>query len=190
MGCASCDRRKKRTGYSNPELIDYPPMGANDVMVLDAGNVRKLSQIDWSLDRHKLLLFFPETFTPVCQTEMGALNKWIEAFNELGVDVFGATSEPIHAVSDWYDTEEDLKDPNYKVISSYILPTRLGIMNNGRCKRASVFITKESDFIIHEHFMKVGRSLDELHRTFYAYTTNSYCGEGWASPKDGFLIND
>lgn len=173
-----------------PEAMDFTPLGANDIMVYDSGSVRKLSKNDWSEDRHKLLLFFPETFTPVCGTEMGALNNWIEEFNKLGVDVFGATADPIHAVKDWYETEEQLANPNYKVISSYIFPTRLNIMNNGRAKRASVFITKNGDVVVQEHFLKVGRSLKELHRMMYAYTTDSYCAEGWEDPSDGFLSND
>lgn len=190
MACASCARRKRKGGYTNPEAMDQPPMGANDVMVLDKGEVRKLNSNDWPEDRHKLILFFPETFTPVCQTELGALNNWVQAFNELGVDVYGATADPIHAVKDWYDEEEALANPQYKVLSSYILPTRLSIMNNGRVKRASVFITKDDEVIIQEHFMKVGRSIAELHRTFYAFTTDSYCGENWRDPSDGFLSHD
>lgn len=190
MACASCARRKRKGGYTNPEMMDQPPMGATDIMVLDNGNVRKINSKDWPEDRHKLILFFPETFTPVCTTEMGAINDWIEKFNELGVDVYGATADPIHAVKDWYEEEEALANPKYKVLSSYILPTRLNIMNNGRAKRASVFVTTEGEVVVQEHFMKVGRSLKELHRTFYGYTTDSYCAEGWEDPSDGFLSNN
>lgn len=185
--CASCGRNKKGNGYIEPKALNAPPMGATDIMVLDSGEVRRFRELDWSDNRHKLLLFFPETFTPVCQTEMGNLNDWVRAFDELGCDVFGATADPIHAVKDWYDEEEALKDPGYKVLSTYILPTRIGIMNNGKSKRASVFITREGDVVIQEHFMKVGRSLQELHRMMYAYTQDSYCAENWQNPSDGFL---
>lgn len=187
MACASCGRRKRAGGYSEPSAMEFQPMGAADVMVYDNSDVRKLKAEDWPEDRHKLLLFFPETFTPVCQTEMGALNDWVKEFDKLGVDVFGATADPIHAVKDWYEQEEVLKDPQYKVLSSYILPTRLNIMNNGKVKRASVFITKDGDVLVQEHFLKVGRSLKELHRMMFAYTTDSYCAEGWEDPSDGFL---
>lgn len=190
MACKTCAKHKRGGGYIVPEAMDHPPLGAADVMVYSGGEVQKLSKEDWNEDRHKLILFFPETFTPVCTTEMGAINDWVQAFDELGVDVFGATADPIHAVKDWYESEELLANPNYKVLSSYILPTRLNIMNNGRVKRASVFITKTGDVIVQEHFLKVGRSLKELHRTMFAYTTDSYCGEGWEDPSDGFLSND
>lgn len=189
MACASCGRNKKGNGYIQPDALDTPPFRAADIMVLDNGTTRKFSATDWSPERNKLILFFPETFTPVCQTEMGALNDWVEEFDKLNCDVFGATADPIHAVKDWYETEEALKDPKYKVLSTYILPTRLNILNNGKAKRASVFITVDGDMVIQEHFMKVGRSIKELHRMMYAYTQDSYCAEGWEDPSDGFLVN-
>lgn len=184
--CASCERRKKKQGYQEPKAFSSPPMGATDIQVYD-GSVRRFEDSDWNNDRHKLILFFPEIFTPVCYTEMGALKGWIDKFDKLNVDVFTATTDHISGVQDWYESEELLKDPNYRVLSSYILPTRLGIMDSGRAKRASVFITNQDDVIIQEHFKLVGRSLAELYRTYYAYTTGSFCAEGWQSELDGFL---
>lgn len=192
MACASCGRNKRGNGYIQPKSLDVPPFGANDIQVFEPQTnvVRRFSPEDFDNGRHKLFLFFPETFTPVCKTEMGNLNDWIAEFDKLGVDVFGATTDPIHAVKDWYNEEETLKDSNYKVISSYILATRLGIVNGGRAKRASVFMTADGDVVIQEHFLKVGRSIKELHRMMYGYVQDSYCAEGWEDPSDGFLSND
>lgn len=190
MSCASCGRKKKAQGYDLPAILETPPLGANDIQVLDDGKVRRFQADDWTDNTHKLLLFYPETFTPVCQSEMGNLNQWVDKFKELNCDVFSITADPIHAVEDWHKQEPDLSKPQYKALSSYILPTRLGIMNNGKVKRASVFITNDGQVVVHEHFMKVGRSLSELHRTLYAYTTDSYCAEGWNNPQDGFLNAD
>lgn len=192
MACASCGRNKKGNGYIEPKSLDIPPFSANDIQVYDPINnsTRRFQSEDFNPNRHKLFLFFPETFTPVCQTEMGNLNDWVDEFDKLGVDVFGATTDPIHAVKDWYEQEESLKGSKYKVISSYILATRLGITNGGRAKRASVFMTVQGDVVIQEHFLKVGRSIKELHRMMYGYTQDSYCAEGWEDPSDGFLNND
>jgi len=188
MACVKCSKGKKSdTGYLQYQSVENPPFAATDIMVYDQGNVRRFYQDDWNPDRHKLILFFPETFTPVCSTEMGNLDAWIEAFDSLGVDVYGATTDPIHAVQDWYDSEPSLKNTRYKVLSTYILASRLGILNGGRAKRASVFITKEGDVVVQEHFLKVGRSIKELHRTYYGYVQDSYCAEGWEDPSDGFL---
>jgi alkyl hydroperoxide reductase subunit AhpC len=187
--CASCGRNKKGNGYIQPKVFDMPPFSSNDIMVYEpqTGETRRYVESDFPTDRHRLFLFFPETFTPVCATEMGNLNKWIDEFDKLGVDVFGATTDPIHAVKDWYQNEEALSGSKYKVLSTYMLASRLGITNGGRAKRASVFMMKEGDVVVQEHFMKVGRSLKELHRMAYGYVQDSYCAEGWEDPSEGFL---
>lgn len=192
MACASCGRNKKGHGYIEPKSKDIPPFSATDIQVFNPedGTTRRFNESDFASDRHRLFLFFPETFTPVCQTEMGNLNDWVAEFDKLGVDVYGATTDPIHAVKDWYTQEEILKDSKYKVISSYMLPSRLGITNGGKAKRASVFMTMEGDVVIQEHFLKVGRSIKELHRMMYGYVQDSYCAEGWQDPSDGFLSDD
>lgn len=190
MGCQVCGRNRKVEGYIQPKALESPPYGANDMMVYQAGTTRRLTASDWNSDRHKLLLFIPQTNTPVCGSELGALQKWLPAFSDLDCDVYGVTTDPPHLVKDWFDNEPQLQGSDYPVISSYILPSRLDLLHGGRAKRASVFITKEGDVVKMEHFLKVGRSLSELHRTLYAYTTGSYCGEGWKSPEDGFLSVD
>jgi len=186
MACISCSNSGEG-GYFVNNAMSFPPYNSTDILVYDQGNIRDFNSSDWSSDRHKLLLFYPETNTPVCASEMGAVNSWIDSFNELGCDVYSVTADPIELVKQWYETNESLMNPKYKALSSYVLPSRLGIMNNNRAKRASVIITKDGDVIVQEHFLKVGRSIAELHRTLYAYTTDSYCGEGWQNPSDGFL---
>lgn len=192
MACASCGRNKRGNGYIQPKSFSIPPFDAVDIQVYEpeSGTVRKWDESDFPQDRHRLFLFFPEVFTPVCQTEMGNLNDWVAEFDKLGVDVFGVTTDPVHAIKDWYEQEEALQGSKYKVLSTYILPTRLGVTNGGRAKRASVFMTTDGDVVIQEHFLKVGRSLKELHRMMYGYVQDSYCAEGWEDPSDGFLEND
>lgn len=188
MSCSGCGNKPKAMGYYKPLSLETPPFNASDIMVLDEQKeIRKLNTDDWKTNRHKLILFFPETHTPVCQSELGALPNWIEAFDEQNTDVFVATTDNINQIKDWYDSEEALSSVNYKSISSYLLPTRLNLLNNGRVKRASVFIFTDGNIVIQEHPMKVGRSLAELHRTIFAYNTDSFCSEGWTNPSDGFL---
>lgn len=187
MSCEACNKNKKLGMYSNLNSLLFPPYNSTDIFVYENNESRKMDSSDWSSNRHKLLLFYPESFTPVCSSEMGAVKNWVEKFNELDCDIYSISADPIEKIKDWYESEESLKNPNYKVLSSYLLPVRLGLMNDNRVKRASVLITKEGDMIIQEHFLKVGRSLSELHRTMYAYTTGSYCAESWSDPSDGFL---
>lgn len=190
MACATCAQSRKSNPYTQSTALESNPYKADDIFVLENGDIRRFNSSDWSNNKHKLLLFFPETYTPVCMSEMGALNKWIPSFNEQNTDVFAITADPIHAVKDWYDEEEALKDPSYRVLSSYLLTSRLGVMNNGKAKRCNVFISNVGEVVVQEYPMKVGRSFEELHRMIYAYNTDSYCAEGWKSPSDGFLINE
>lgn len=190
MACVTCKKlkQKREVGYFRESALDFPPLNSADVMVYDGTESRALTHEDWSHDRHKLLLFYPETFTPVCESEMGAIEQWLQFFDEQNCDVYSVTADNINLVESFY--KESFQGANYLALSSLTLPTRLGIMNNGRVKRASVFITTAGEVLVQEHFMLVGRSLKELHRTIYAYNTGSYCGEGWQDPSDGFLTHD
>jgi len=190
MACALCESNKKRGGYINANAQTFPPYKTTDINVYENGLVRRMDESDWNPSRHKLLLFYPETNTPVCASEMGAVNNWIDKFDELDCDVYSITTDPIGMVKQWYEENEDLKDPKYKALSSFMLTSRMGLLYNERAKRASVFITKEGDVVTQEHFLKVGRSLSELHRMMFAYTTGSYCAEGWHDPSDGFLSDN
>lgn len=188
MGCAACAKKHSYTdGYVNKRANSFPPYNSNDISVYYEGIIRPFSSSDWNLDRNKLLLFYPETNTPVCESEMGAINDWVDKFDELDCDIYSVTTDHIGLVKQWHEDEESIKNPRYRALSSYLLPSRIGILNGNRSKRASVIITKDNDVIVQEHFMKVGRSLTELHRNLFGYTADSYCAEGWESPEDGFL---
>ena len=193
MACASCMKSKRyREDSLNKTLVspsDPNIFNATDIRVYNpnTSEITKFSSEDWNNDRHKLILFFPKTFTPVCETEMGAVNQWLPYFEELNCDVYGATADPAHLVKEWFEGDDLLKDAKFKVLSSYLMPARLGLMDNGVVKRSSVFIMQDGEIVKQEHFNKVGRSLAELHRMLYGYSTDSYCAEGWQSPADGFL---
>lgn len=188
MACSSCTKNRKSvnegivTSYLKPH-----PLRATDIAVIDSGEIRKFEPSDWSNSNHKLLIIIPEAFTPVCQTELGSLNKWVEKFQDLGCEIIAVSSDPVLRLKEWFESEQALANPSYKIFSSYLLPSRLGLMENGRPKRSSVFIMSDGEVVKQEHFSKVGRSFAELHRMLYGYTTDSYCAEGWQSPEDGFL---
>lgn len=160
------------------------PFMAADIQVVDRGEVRKFQASDWDNDKHKLLVQIPEAFTPVCETELGAMSKWYPEFQKLNCELIAVCTDPAPMLLDWQNSEPLLKDPLYKTFSSYMLPSRLGLLDNGRGKRASIFITAEGEVVKMEHFNKVGRSFKELHRMLYAYTQDTFCGEGWEDPTD------
>jgi len=182
MACASCGKQE------TPMEQRSNPYNAGDIYVVQQDNeIRRLTEGDWSQDRHKLLIFIPEAFTPVCETELGALNKWIPEFNKLNTDVIAVCTDTAPKLQDWFASEPQLQKRDYNVFSSYKLPLNLNLIENGRAKRSSVFIMNTGEVVKQEHFHKVGRSLAELHRMLYGFSTDSYCAEGWQSPEDGFL---
>lgn len=205
MACSACSSNKtvattnRVAAPENPsyrtfsqttrqDLLEYP-YNATDIKVYQDGQMRGFSKaLDFPEDKHKLIIFYPKSNTPVCETEMGALEKWRPEFEKLGVHVIAATIDLVPTISEWFTNEEQLKSAKYPVISSRILPQRLGLLrSDGSLRRASVFIMRDGENVRMEHFDKVGRSLAELHRMAYGYTTDSYCAEGWTSPDDGFL---
>lgn len=181
MSCAACEQRTTED-LANVH-IDLP-FNATDILAIDRREVRPLVDADWPTDKHKLLVFFPEIFTPVCQSELGALNQWASSFAELGCVIIAVCSDPALAIKDWYEQEPLLTNLDCLTFSSYLLPSRLGLVEGGRAKRSSVFVMQDGTTIKQEHFHKVGRSFAELHRMLYGYTTDSYCAEGWTSPAD------
>lgn len=185
MACTNCTEQNSVKGYVNMSALEYYPLNATDMEVYDGNEIRKLEKSDWINGRHKLLLFYPSTFTPVCSSEMGALDNWIPEFDEQNCDVFSVTTDDIKSVEEWY--KQEFNPTKHKAISSYLLATRLGLLNGSKSKRASVFITNKGDIVRQEHFMNVGRSLKELHRMIYAYNQDSYCAADWTDPSDGFL---
>ena len=188
MSCTSCGKDKTATAMNT--MIDGQnkyPFKANDIQVVENGEIRRFDSNDWDNDKHKLIIFVPKAFTPVCATELGAMNKWYDEFQMLGCDLIASCTDPATMLLDWLNTEDALKDPKYKFFSSYVLPQRLSLIKDGLNMRASVFITNEGDVIIQQHFMTVGRSFKELHRQLYGYTTGSLCAEGWTDPSEGFL---
>jgi len=139
-----------------------------------------------------LIIFFPKAFTPVCKSELGAINQWQEEFNKLGIEIIAGSIDHEEDILNWFDTDETLRGSTYKLVRSEKLPDALDLIRfDGSLKRASVFFTIDKndqyELVSMEHFNKVGRSMEELHRMAWGWSTGEYCTQGWNSPADGFL---
>lgn len=186
MGCTSCHDKpaENRYNFGGNEAL---PMMANDIEVIDQNEIRQFNAADWPEGKHKLLIFYPQTFTPVCMSELGAINQWLDAFAELNCVLIAACTDAADTIKDWYEGSS-MGDQHCLTFSSYLLPSRLGLVDNGRVKRSSVFVMADGQVVKQEHFARVGRSFAELHRMLYGHSTGSYCAEGWTNPADGFLV--
>src|SRR4051812_11308742 len=121
MTCTRCEedaRKAKRLADAKAQAAastaahpsDGPPLNASDLMVVDRQAVRAFEPADWPVDKHKLVLFYPQTFTPVCMSELGAINQWLPSFAELDCVVIAACADSAEAIADWYQQEPRLQD--------------------------------------------------------------------------------
>lgn len=186
MACTKCKQKQQSLKTISSDSLEYPFM-ADDITMLEGDEIRPMQPQDWPAYKHVLLVLIPEAFTPVCTTELGALNQWYDEFQKLECELIALSTDHVGRLTDWISDEDTLTEPKYMLLSSYLLPARLGLIANGKTKRASVFLMQDGEVVKQEHFEKVGRSFAELHRMLYGFTTGSYCAEGWQSPADGFL---
>jgi alkyl hydroperoxide reductase subunit AhpC len=91
---------------------------------------------------HKLPIFIPEAFTPVCASELGAISKWHGELQTLGCELIAACVDSPSRLLDWFDSEPQLQERQYKTFHSYQLTLKLNLLENGWSKRISVLIAK------------------------------------------------
>jgi len=143
----------------------------NFIHVVQKGRVTDFSKdAHWPVDKHKLLIFFPESFTPVCESELGQLESWLGKFADEDTFVAAACTDPPESVAEWFRVDEKLKDATFPIFCSHELARSFGVLDPSlRAKRATVLITTEGETIRQEHLFKTGRSLKELYRTVYVH---------------------
>lgn len=152
-----------------------------ETVVQDGEIVRFDKSRHWPVGKHKLVIFFPEAFTPVCESELGELQGFIKAFEKEDTFVAAACTDPIADVREWFRVDSDLKGSTFPVFSSYRLAREMGVLDPSlRAKRASVFVMTSGETVVQEYFFKVSRSLNELHRQVYAFNHGS--DKDWKAP--------
>jgi peroxiredoxin len=86
----------KATAYANGKFID-----------LTEENFKGT----WSV-----LMFYPADFTFVCPTELEDLADFQPQFKEMGVNVYGVSTDSHFAHKAWHDTSDAIKKVNYPLI--------------------------------------------------------------------------
>jgi len=167
------------------------PLGAADLVVVERDSKELNAEprafapgLHWPPNTHKIILFYPESMTPVCETELAELVYWQQHFATLGFMVYAACTDAPETIAEWFNSEEKLLNATYPILSSRMLPEKLQLtLQNGRAKRATVFLTAAGEVVKQEHFFRVGRSLVELHRMAYGYVNNELNANTWVEPK-------
>jgi peroxiredoxin len=139
----------KATAYANGKFID-----------LTEENFKGT----WSV-----LMFYPADFTFVCPTELEDLASFQPQFKDMGVKVYGVSTDSHFAHKAWHDTSDAIKKVNYPLIGD---PTgtlsrnfEVMIEEEGMALRGTFVINPEGQIKLMEvHDNGIGRDASELMR--------------------------
>jgi peroxiredoxin (alkyl hydroperoxide reductase subunit C) len=130
-----------------------------------------------------VLFSHPADFTPVCTTEFYAMQKRLEKFKELGVEVIGLSVDQVFSHLKWMEWIEDNlgEEIQFPVIADDRgdLAEALGMIPNGSTQTArAVFMVDPKGIIraIVYYPAEVGRDWDEILRALKALQTSDKYG--------------
>ena len=116
-----------------------------------------------------VLMFYPADFTFVCPTELEDLADHHAQFKDLGVEVYGVSTDSHFAHKAWHDTSDAIKEVNYALIGD---PTQqlsrnfeVLVEEEGMALRGTFVINPEGVIKLMEvHDNGIGRDASELLR--------------------------
>jgi len=139
----------KATAYKNGEFIE----------VTNADLKGK-----WSV-----VFFYPADFTFVCPTELGDLADNYAAFQNLGVEIYGVSTDTHFTHKAWHDTSDTIKKIQYPLVGdpTGVITRNFGVMieEAGLADRGTFVIDPEGKIqIVEINAGGIGRDAGELLR--------------------------
>lgn len=128
-------------------MLNNPPYGAGDTQI----NGVKINSENWKPDTTKLLLFQDGE---ISDDFVNTICSYITQFDAIGVDVYIVTIRQV-AINVTCDIN---------TMYSYILPTRLNLINNGELKNCSMVVGKNGETVMLEMFENGTRNYEEILR--------------------------
>jgi peroxiredoxin len=136
-----------------------------------------------------VFVFYPADFTFVCPTELGDLADNYAAFQELGVEIYGVSTDTHFTHKAWHDTSETIGKVQYPLIADPTLALSRNfevlIEEEGLAYRGTFVISPEGRIkIIEVHDNGIGRDAKELLRKvqaaqYVASHPNEVCPAKW-----------
>ena len=116
-----------------------------------------------------VVFFYPADFTFVCPTELEDLADHYPAFKDMGVEVYGISTDTHFAHKAWHDTSDAIKKVDYALIGdpTGTLTRNFGVMieEEGLALRGTFVINPEGQIKLCEiHDNGIGRDAGELLR--------------------------
>jgi len=120
-----------------------------------------------------VFVFYPADFTFVCPTELGDLADNYAAFQKLGVEIYGVSTDTHFTHKAWHDTSETIGKVTYPLIADPTLALSRNfevlIEEEGLAYRGTFVINPEGHIkIIEVHDNGIGRDAKELLRKVQA----------------------
>ena len=154
--------------------------------------------------KYAVVFFYPLDFTFVCPTELIAMDKRMDKFNELGVEVVGVSIDSHWTHNAWRKTPVDdggigevrytlAADMNHAICQAY------GIQSDGGDSHYPAGVAMRATFVIDpsgivRHMVvndePLGRNMDEVVRIVEGYQffkeNGQVCPAGWDKSKAAF----
>jgi peroxiredoxin (alkyl hydroperoxide reductase subunit C) len=116
-----------------------------------------------------VVVFYPADFTFVCPTELGDLADRYSEFQQLGVEVYGVSTDTHFTHKAWHDTSETIKKVQYALVGdpTGTLARNFDVMieEEGLALRGTFVINPEGQIKVAEiHDLGIGRDAGELLR--------------------------
>ncbi len=133
--------------------------------------------------RWSVFVFYPADFTFVCPTELEDLANHYQTFQQLGVDIYGISTDTHFAHKAWHDTSEAIKKVKYPLVGdpTATLARNFDVLieDQGLALRGTFVIDPEGRIKLYEvHDNGIGRNAEELFRkTQAALFVASHPGE-------------
>jgi len=141
-----------------------------------------------------VIVFYPGDFTFVCPTELEDLADHYEQFQQLGVEIYGASTDSHFAHKAWHDSSEAVGKVQYALLADMTLQLsrdfEVLIEEAGQALRGTFVIDPEGRIrTIEVHDTGIGRDAGELLRKVRAaqYITahpNEVCPANWDEGAD------
>jgi peroxiredoxin (alkyl hydroperoxide reductase subunit C) len=121
------------------------------------------------LGHWSVVVFYPADFTFVCPTELGDLADHYATFKDLGVEIYGVSTDSHFAHKAWHDTSDTIAKVSYPLVGdpTGTLARNFDVMieDEGMALRGTFVINPEGQIKLCEiHDNGIGRDASELMR--------------------------
>ncbi len=128
-----------------------------------------------------VVLFYPRSFTGVCESEIKGFAQEFEKFKKKGAHIIAISTDSPFVHKAWIAKDiPNMKFPILADVTHQVSSTYGVLADNGAALRATFIINPEG-IVVHEsvNFFQVGRSTEEAYRLLCAFQTGEFCEMNW-----------